>query len=114
MTKRTTGGVYAITCQHTQRRYIGSSINPTERMAHHRSALMRHEHHCPDLQRDWDTFGPAAFDFLLLTPSDSPRHDEQRIITLHRRAAWPLYNHRSAAHVSVTTDDEFAAALDTL
>lgn len=56
-------GVYQIMNLHTGRSYIGSSVNITNRLAHHLNALKRGNHHCAYLQRSFNKWGEDAFSF---------------------------------------------------
>lgn len=57
-----TGGVYAIRHRPTGRCYVGSSAYLTHRLIQHRGQLRRGVHPNAELQTDWNTGGPDAFD----------------------------------------------------
>lgn len=60
-------GVYCIINTVTGKRYIGSaSRSIKERWALHRRALRRGDHHSTYLQRSWNKYGEAAFEFVVL------------------------------------------------
>jgi group I intron endonuclease len=60
-------GVYAIIHNALGNRYIGSARRTFgERWAEHHRALRQGAHSSPLLQRDFTTFGPEAFAFLVL------------------------------------------------
>ena len=46
--------------------YVGSSTNFTERTRVHRNRLRRGDHHCTHLQAAWDKYGEAAFVFAVV------------------------------------------------
>ena len=54
-------GVYAITCTHNNRSYVGSSVDIAHRWRSHRSSLNKGNHHCVALQEDWTLYGERAF-----------------------------------------------------
>ena len=60
-----TSGVYAIRHRATGRAYIGSTVDLGRRWRLHISQLNRQKGN-KELQVDWNTFGPTAFDFQLL------------------------------------------------
>ncbi len=66
--------------------YIGSSSNYKSRWSTHRSTLRRGKHHSFILQKAWDKYGEAAFEFKLLVvcaPKDKIFY-EQRCLPLQR------------------------------
>lgn len=59
-------GVYGILCLQNRKWYIGSSENVPRRIAEHRNQLRRNDHYqLPRLQVDWNTYGEAAFTFVV-------------------------------------------------
>ena len=56
-----TPGVYSITCLINGWVYIGSSQSVRVRWNGHRSHLRNHWHNAPQVQADWDKYGPDAF-----------------------------------------------------
>lgn len=60
------GYVYAIENTMNGHRYIGSTTDYKRRWHTHRSSLRKGKHHSFILQRAWDKYGEAAFDFKLL------------------------------------------------
>jgi hypothetical protein len=75
-------GVYQIKHKATGRVYIGSSMNIRTRLKWHRNALRRGGHHSRKLQRAWNKYGEAAFEFsiLLYCAPDLRKEYEQRLI----------------------------------
>lgn len=61
-----TCGVYNILLVRDGRRYIGSSVKVEQRFSEHRCSLNRGEHHSRYLQRAWDKYGEASFQFEIL------------------------------------------------
>jgi group I intron endonuclease len=62
-----TTGIYEILCVPTQKRYIGSTQRSfRKRWAQHRSELRRGIHPCLALQRAWNKYGEAVFEFTVL------------------------------------------------
>jgi hypothetical protein len=57
-------GVYVITNTVNGMTYIGSSYEVRKRINQHRSALRRGNHIIGLLQKDWDQFGEAKFNFV--------------------------------------------------
>jgi hypothetical protein len=65
-------GVYAIRHAASGRACVGSSSNIGGRWRLHRSLLRRGVHHSPRLQRTWDKYGEAAFEWVVLEQSLDP------------------------------------------
>lgn len=59
-------GVYAITLVTDGRRYVGSAKNFRNRWHVHKSHLRSGKHHSRALQRAWNKYGEAAFEFSIL------------------------------------------------
>lgn len=59
-------GIYAITNLTTGKRYIGSSNNVKKRWNGHLSLLVRNRHYNKHLQRAWNKYGGADFDFTIV------------------------------------------------
>jgi group I intron endonuclease len=59
-------GVYAIVNTRSDRRYVGSSVNVFARWGKHRCDLRKHRHHSQALQDEWDFYGSASFEFVVL------------------------------------------------
>lgn len=85
-----TSGIYSIRNRETGKQYIGSSVGLHRRFSAHRYLLNAGEHHSIHLQRAWDKWGAAAFDFeiVLLCDPSMLRDYEQRCFT----AFAPKYN----------------------
>lgn len=61
-----TGGIYRIICTLTEKIYVGSAVNLSERLHHHFSHLRLNNHKNPKLQRAWNKYGEDAFTFEIL------------------------------------------------
>jgi hypothetical protein len=59
-------GLYMIHCLENDWRYYGESKNVSGRLSSHKSLLNRQIHPNKSLQIDWDTYGPAQFQFIIL------------------------------------------------
>lgn len=59
-------GIYVIRCSPTNKVYVGSSINVDKRWKVHRAALRNRGHHNAYLQRAWDKYGEASFEFAIV------------------------------------------------
>jgi hypothetical protein len=59
-------GVYQIENTVNGKVYVGSSTCLKRRFKAHRNALLAGRHHSAKLQRSWDKYGEAAFEFLVL------------------------------------------------
>lgn len=72
-------GVYTIRCMYDKRMYVGSSKNIKNRFSVHKSALRRGKHHSQFLQRCWNKYGEAAFEFVVLgTYREDVLRDEEQ------------------------------------
>jgi group I intron endonuclease len=81
-------GIYEIRCVATGKRYVGSAVRIAKRWRHHREALRGGRHHSLHLQRAWDKYGEAAFDFVVLMPCEKCEllTQEQRLMDFYRAA----------------------------
>lgn len=59
----TTQGIYKIVNSRNKRVYIGSTVNFQNRFAQHLKMLREGNHHCKQLQNDWDLYGEECFTF---------------------------------------------------
>jgi group I intron endonuclease len=75
-------GIYCIEHTPSSRKYIGSAVRIPARWDVHLSLLRRGSHHSPHLQRAWDQYGEAEFEFrkLLVCSKDDLLMFEQRCI----------------------------------
>ena len=64
-------GIYQIRCLPTGKIYIGSAVNLRDRWGGHRRSLRRGTHSNAHLQRSWDLYGEAKFDFTVVELVDS-------------------------------------------
>ena len=74
-------GVYEILCTVTKMRYIGSSRRSIEnRFSHHKAMLKTDGYHNSKLQKDYDIYGEAAFEFRLVKECSKEEtfNEEQR------------------------------------
>jgi group I intron endonuclease len=78
------GYIYAIRNRKNAHAYIGSTVNYKSRWHTHRSQLRRGVHHSFVLQKAWDKYGEAAFDFelLLVCPKELRAMYEARLMPL--------------------------------
>lgn len=65
-----TSGIYLITCTKNRRRYVGSARNIEVRWGKHRSDLTLKKHHNIHLQRCWEKYGAAAFEWAIIETVD--------------------------------------------
>jgi hypothetical protein len=65
-------GIYSIRCHANGKLYVGQSVNIRRRFFTHRSGLRKGKNGNPILQRCWDKYGEASFDFQVveLCPSE--------------------------------------------
>ena len=71
-------GVFAIRNTSSGKTFVGSSTDVPARMNRHRAALQFGSHPNRELQQDWQTLGPDAFEFTVLNtlkPSDDSTKD---------------------------------------
>lgn len=59
-------GIYEVVNTISGSRYVGSAVCIGQRWKSHRSALRNQKKAPPKLQRAWDKYGEAAFDFRVL------------------------------------------------
>lgn len=70
-------GIYAITHTPTGRRYVGQSNNIEKRFSQHRKALQRGKHYNAKLQRAWNQYGEAEFEFVVLEQCEADKLTER-------------------------------------
>ncbi len=92
-------GIYAITNIQTQEQYIGSSYDIFLHLNQHKAALRRGIHHAKRLQKAWDKYGEAAFQFELLEEVTDHRVLES-LEQQYLDAKQPIYNSSSVARNS--------------
>lgn len=89
-------GLYMIRCTVNDWRYYGESSNVSGRLASHKSLLNRLIHPNKNLQTDWNLFGQAAFEFVVLfmghtwTQSYIRRGKETELIVLDRQFCYNI------------------------
>ena len=125
------GGVYKITNTVNGRVYVGVARLFRTRWLAHKQALGAGNHHNPELQADWNTYGPDVFTFNaveIFQRRTDPRVvwlTEQFWIELVREEGIKPYNQdapklaeearrRNRALRAMQAADEYAAALDEL
>jgi len=91
-------GIYTIRQIGTSNCYIGSSKNVFDRWRLHEFALQRNKHHSIYLQRAWNKYGPAAFEFVLLEVCS----EWSKAIAIAKEQYWidklkPVFNHAPIA-----------------
>jgi hypothetical protein len=64
-------GLYEIYCKVNKKRYIGEASNLLDRLAKHSRNLLNNLSDCPELQKDWNQYGPEQFEahILLVGPA---------------------------------------------
>ena len=105
------GGVYKIQNTVNGKRYIGSAVSLKKRWRAHRWWLRRGEHHSRSLQRAWDKYGEAAFEFipmLICDPVDLILHEQLALDGLK-----PEYNiaKKAGSTLGVRYSDEAKARI---
>lgn len=78
-------GVYKIECVENGKVYIGSSIELSKRIYHHKCQLNAGKHHSRHLQNAWNRYGADAFNISVIVrcqPQDCLKQ-EQRLIDAH-------------------------------
>jgi group I intron endonuclease len=93
---------YSIVRTGTKEAYVGSSINLRGRWKTHRFDLKRQKHHCRALQESYDTFGPEAFEWVILEVRECADVNERSAIELQWIIACGTYN---AMSKYVTTEN---------
>jgi group I intron endonuclease len=75
-------GVYEIRNKLNGHRYVGSTIDYTERIQIHKHQLEEGTHHCTYLQNAWNKYGEDAFKFslLIMAPRKMIRKIEQMFL----------------------------------
>jgi len=66
ITLEKTAGIYLIHCKKNRKAYIGQSSNISQRFMHHKSMLKNNKHKNKYLQRAWNKYGEASFEFSIL------------------------------------------------
>lgn len=89
--------IYAITHVESGRRYIGSTVNVTERWIRHKSHLKHNKHHCNYLQNAWNKYGKDTFVFSVIDTLPTNSRKERALLELSHIAASECYNSRTAA-----------------
>src|SRR5262249_11265505 len=89
----------------SSRIYIGKTIRRFEiRWSQHRVLLRRGQHHCRQLQEDWNADGPSAFEFMIIETQRQIYDAAARSDLLRRERHWMavfasyrlLYDQRSS------------------
>ena len=77
---RSTPGVYSVTCLANGWVYIGSTQSIRMRWKTHKSHLRNGRHNIPQLQADWDKYGPDAFicEVVTVVPENEERRDREQ------------------------------------
>jgi len=70
-------GIYAIIHRPTERKYVGQSNNIEKRFSQHRKALNRGIHYNAKLQRAWNQYGEAEFEFVVLEQCEADKLTER-------------------------------------
>ena len=85
-------GIYAIRNVQTRRMYIGSSVDVYRRIGEHERALTEGRHKSPALQRDWNRWKRAGFEFLLLEQAPEADLNDREQAHLDRMPRAQRYN----------------------
>ena len=83
-------GIYMITNYVSNKRYIGSSVNVSQRLWEHRSELRHGNHPNAHLQNSWNKYGEDSFNYTILekcTPKERFEREQYYVNTLK-----PEYN----------------------
>ena len=72
-------GVYMIKNKVNGKFYIGSSVDIAYRWARHKRQLRNGNHHSIHLQRAWDKYGEASFDFSILSTIEGDFLDASQV-----------------------------------
>jgi len=96
-------GVYKIFCTSNRKTYVGSAVDIKQRWRKHRSALRRRCHYNKHLQRAWNLYGEAAFEFIVIELAETTQLliQEQKWIDTYLRA--DLFNIRLTAESNLGT-----------
>jgi len=89
-------GVYEIICIPTQEKYVGSSVDLSNRFGGHRFALRHKKHHSKKLQASYDIYGETNFRFRILCYCGS--RDLDTFENLAIKAINPEFNTNPEAH----------------
>lgn len=84
------GGLYEIKNRLSGKVYVGVASDFPRRFNRHRYELRHNRHHCLYLQRAWNKYGEAAFDFVIVkecTMAEALRLEQERLQDLSN-----LYN----------------------
>src|SRR5690606_12600098 len=92
-------GIYEIVNLVNGKRYVGSAVNFRVRWRQHRRLLNRGEHYSPAMQRAWQKYGPAAFEFRVIKVCEREQLLTEEQAELDGR--WPEYNNCPTAGSSL-------------
>lgn len=73
--------IYMIRNKVTDKKYVGRTSNWAQRWSQHKSLLRSGNHHCSELQNDWNELGEESFVYERLTKIKGTNSGEQE-------AAW--------------------------
>lgn len=101
-------GIYKIVCIKTNRVYVGSSINITNRWKDHLWLLKNNVHHSKALQNAWNKYGNSQFSFEILEELESNTNIiEREQYWIDKLQAYSKgYNCRSKADIHYSPDEE--------
>lgn len=92
------GGIYQIQCTQTKKAYLGSTGNIIKRLKQHYHLLTSNRHPNPEMQSDFNLYGPKSFvvGFIKLVPAHYDRkqlyQDEQDYLDVVRSFQVRYYN----------------------
>ncbi len=87
-------GIYAIVNRSTGERYVGQSLNITERWAAHRKDLDAGTHHSEGLQKAWEKLGPGDFDFVVLRECHPEEFDDFEDAYIQEKGEYNRVKHK--------------------
>lgn len=106
-----TSGVYRITCDITNKVYIGSSSSCVyERMIHHRKLLRSGKHHSILLQRAWDKYLEHHFKFELVEVCDPSMCTQREQVWMDH---YKSYNPNKGFNISPTASSTLGCTFPT-
>jgi group I intron endonuclease len=91
--------VYCITCTPNGKFYVGASSDFHERINRHGSSLKSGNHHCKEMQLDYDKYGEAAFEATILELAEATLLPERELFWMNKlNAIEHGYNTTESAH----------------
>jgi len=89
------GGIYGIQNLITDRVYVGSSVNMSNRLKHHTALLKQGNHPNKHLQRSWNKHGEKSFKFFFIEECDKELlYEREQFWFDYYKENWLVYNVR--------------------